>query len=209
MDTELINIFDDNKKQIGVATRKDVHTFGYWHESFHCWFIGREKENDYIYLQLRSEVKSDYPNLLDITAAGHIMSNETVTDGIREIKEEIGIDLTIDELESLGVVDYVVINDNFIDKELASVYLYRYNSTFDEFILQKEEVSGIFKAEFNDFCALWYGEKSHINVEGFIIDPKGNRVMANKVVGEKEFVPHEKSFYQTIVKLISEKLNGE
>ncbi|WP_332455162.1 hypothetical protein [Paenibacillus crassostreae] len=67
-------------------------------------------------------------------------------------------------------------------------------------------MSGIFKAEFNDFYALWFGEKSQINVQGFIIDCNGNRVMENKVVGEKQFVPHEKSFYQTIVKLISEKL---
>ncbi|WP_332455163.1 hypothetical protein [Paenibacillus crassostreae] len=117
MDTELLNIFDDNKKQMGVATRKEVHTLGYWHESFHCWFVGREMEKNYIYLQLRIEMKSDYLNLLDITAAGHIMSDESVSDGIREIKEEIGIDLTIDELEPLGVVDYEVINGNFIDKE--------------------------------------------------------------------------------------------
>jgi isopentenyldiphosphate isomerase len=206
MDTEMLNIFDDNKKHIGVATRKEVHAFGYWHESFHCWFVGKEKEKYYIYLQLRSEMKNDYPNLLDITAAGHIMSDETVFDGIREIKEEIGIDLTIDELEPLGVVDYIVVNDNFIDKEMANVYFYRYNFSFDEFILQKEEVSGVFKADFDDFYALWFGKVHQIKVQGFIIDNDGNRVMVNNVVGDKQFVPHKKSFYQTIVNLIREKL---
>jgi len=153
----MLKIFDDNRNQIGVATREEVHRSGYWHEAFHCWFISREEEKDYIYLQLRSDIKKDYPNMLDITAAGHILAHETVLDGIREIKEEIGIEVCINELESLGVVDYIVEKKNFIDKELANVFLYSYKNTFEDFKLQEEEVSGIFKAEFDDFFELWQG----------------------------------------------------
>lgn len=54
---EKLRIFDENKKQIGVASRSDVHRNGYWHEVFHCWFIINERGMDYIYLQLRSENK--------------------------------------------------------------------------------------------------------------------------------------------------------
>lgn len=90
MELELLKIFGDDRNQIGVASRKDVHRLGYWHEAFHCWFVSNEKGIDYIYLQLRSNSKKDYPNLLDITAAGHLLANETVRDGVREIKEEIG-----------------------------------------------------------------------------------------------------------------------
>jgi isopentenyldiphosphate isomerase len=90
---EKIKIFDDNKNLIGEASRSDVHRIGYWHEAFHCWFISNEKGNDYIYLQLSSKNKKDYPNLFDITAAGHLLADETVEDGVRESKEEIGIDV--------------------------------------------------------------------------------------------------------------------
>lgn len=70
MENEMLKIFDENKHQIGIATREEVHRLGHWHEAFHCWFVSREEEKDYIYLQLRSDMKKDYPSLLDITAAG-------------------------------------------------------------------------------------------------------------------------------------------
>lgn len=96
--SERLKIFDEDRFQIGIATRDEVHRFGFWHETFHCWFVSEEAGTYYIYLQLRSATKKDYPNLLDITAAGHLLADETVQDGIREIKEEIGIDLTIEDL---------------------------------------------------------------------------------------------------------------
>lgn len=206
MENEMLKIFDENKHQIGIATREEVHRLGHWHEAFHCWFVSREEEKDYIYLQLRSDMKKDYPSLLDITAAGHLLAQETVLDGIREIKEEIGIDVSINELESLGVINYCVVKENFIDKEIAYVFLYRYNNTFEEFTLQKEEVSGMLKTEFDDFYELWTGDLEQISVKGFKIDSGGNRVLVDKIVERNQFVPHEISFYQSVVKLIKEKI---
>lgn len=206
MKNEQLKIFDHNRNQIGVATRDEVHRVGYWHEAFHCWVVGKEGEKDYIYLQLRSEEKKDYPNLLDITAAGHLLADETIVDGVRELKEEIGIDVVIQELEPLGVVDYSVVKENFIDREIAHVFLYRYHHNSGEFILQKEEVSGMLKAEFKDFYRLWLGEIEQIRVQGFEIDKMNQKVMVDSWVGRKDFVPHELSFYQEIVTLLKEKI---
>src|SRR5690625_3509946 len=74
---EMLNIFDDHKQPIGVATREEVHRMGYWHETFHCWFITLEGNQEYIDFQLRSPQKQDYPNLLDITAAGHLTDRKS------------------------------------------------------------------------------------------------------------------------------------
>jgi isopentenyldiphosphate isomerase len=68
VENEKLKIFDEHRTQIGVATREEVHRIGHWHETFHCWLISKEGEIDYIYLQIRSDEKKDYPNLLDITA---------------------------------------------------------------------------------------------------------------------------------------------
>jgi len=208
MDAEQLKIFDNDRNQIGVATREEVHRLGHWHEAFHCWFVSREHGIDYIYLQLRSDRKKDYPNLFDITAAGHLLAHETVHDGIREIKEEIGIDVAYDELVSLGIMKYCVIRQNFIDKEIAHVFLYQKNTAFEDFTLQLEEVSGMVRAEFHDFYELWAGQKEEISVKGFEMNKDGKKVQVDKKVGKNQFVPHESSFYASIVTSIKEKMNG-
>ncbi|MGM7723683.1 NUDIX hydrolase [Metabacillus sp. Hm71] len=206
MELEQLKIFDDDRNQIGVASRKDVHRIGYWHEAFHCWFISKEEGTDYIYLQHRSETKKDYPNLLDITAAGHLLADETVKDGIREIKEEIGIDVLYDELVPLGIIHYCVIKENFIDKELANAFLYISDHTFDDFTLQAEEVSGIVKATFNDFAKLWLGEKETIKVKGFKQNKAGDKILIEENVGRDKFVPHQPSYYKSIILKIIERI---
>ncbi len=200
----MLRIYDDQKNDIGVATRSEVHRKGYWHEAFHCWLTSYEQDTVYLYLQLRSKRKKDYPNLLDITAAGHLVAHETVEDGIREIKEEIGIDVSFDELIKLGVLDYCVIQEDFIDKELANVFLHKTNKTFDDFILQLEEVSGMVKVKVNDFADLWYGVKEKINMKGFEINEHGERITINEFVSRERFVPHQISFYKEVIQKIQE-----
>ncbi|RFB17177.1 NUDIX domain-containing protein [Bacillus sp. HNG] len=201
---ERIKIFDDHKNLIGVASRSDVHRIGYWHEVFHCWFIRNEEGIDYIYLQLRSKNKKDYPNLLDITAAGHLLADETVEDGVREIKEELGIDVAFEELIKLGVLDYSVVQEDFIDKELANVFLYKSKNDLDDFTLQVEEVSGIVKATFIDFSQLWFGEKDEIEISGFEIKNDGKKKKINEKVNRDRFVPHQVSFYKEVIRKIHE-----
>lgn len=201
----MLRIFDENRLPIGVATRDQVHKLGLWHETFHCWFIGKDSGENYLYFQLRSPVKKDYPNLLDITAAGHILAHETIDDGVREVKEEIGIDVSAKDLVSLGVIDYCVTTADFIDQELANVFLYEYDkNTFDDFTLQAEEVSGIFKVEITSFEKLLLGMLAEVTIEGFELDMNGEKVWTNRIVNKNSFVPHENSYYGSILKSIKQ-----
>lgn len=207
MENELLKIFDQNKNPIGVATRKDVHRFGYWHEAFHCWFVSNESGVDYIYLQIRSENKKDYPNLIDITAAGHLLATETVEDGVREIKEELGIEVDYSELFSLGTIHYSVKRETFIDNEIAHVFLYKSEHEFTDYLLQKEEVSGIVKAKLIDFSQLWSGEKSDVLIDGFEVDHDGRQSFFCKKVKKSAFVPHETSYYESIISGITSNIH--
>ncbi|MDX8362601.1 MULTISPECIES: NUDIX hydrolase [Bacillaceae] len=203
MEKELIKVFDESQNECGVATRDEVHKFGYWHETFHCWFISKDNGKDYIYFQKRSAIKKDYPNLLDITAAGHILANETMSDGVREVHEELGIQVTMEELVSLGIFKYCVIHEQLVDKEIANVFLFDYKSNMENFKLQKEEVSGIVKADFNHFSELWLGGRTHLNIVGFEIDENGRRLPIDQIVSKAEFVPHEQVYYESIISKIN------
>lgn len=203
METEMLNIFDENRNQIGVASREEVHIKGLWHETFHCWFIDRQEEKEYIYFQYRSKDKKDYPGLLDITAAGHLMSHESVMDGLREVEEELGIQVDFTDLVPLGVIDYMAEKENFIDKELANVFLYHSGHTLEEFKPQLEEVTGIYRIDLEDFHELWFEGRDHIQAEGFQIE-RDERVTSSIKVCKDDFVPHEDYYYRRVLHSIRE-----
>lgn len=206
MESELLKIFDDQRNEIGVATREEVHQVGHWHETFHCWFISNEEGKNSIYLQIRSDLKKDYPGLLDITAAGHLLSTEKVLDGTREVKEELGIDISFKELIPLGIIGYQNTTGKLIDKEFAHTFLYRCSQRSKDFVLQTEEVSGIVRADFEQFAALWLNEIDEVEIEGFEIGAEDQRISIKKVVTKKNFVPHEKDYYLAIINGIRESL---
>ncbi|MET3695887.1 isopentenyldiphosphate isomerase [Bacillus oleivorans] len=199
MESEWLTIFDDNMKPNGKATREEVHQKGYWHETFHCWFIRKEEEKTYIYFQIRSEYKKDYPNLLDITAAGHILSHETVLDGVREVKEELGIDISMDELVPLGVIPYSVDNNDIIDREMAHVFIYESIQAWNDFKLQKEEVSGILKIELSSFYKLWFGGKQYVPAFGFVVNQTGEKEIVKKLLTKADFVQHEDFYFKKVL----------
>ena len=203
---ELLKIFDEQKNQIGIASRDKVHEKGLWHEVFQCWLVSREQENAIIYLQLRSEQKKDHPALFDITAAGHLLSDETVEDGIRELSEELGIEVAFNNLISLGVIPYCMKKENFIDNEFANVFLYLQREPFEQFDLQREEVAGIVKVPFNDFKALWYDDVLSIEVNGFQVGSDGQKQSLKKVIKKGDFVPHPTAYYVTVIERIEQKL---
>lgn len=202
MESERLRIFDGGHQELGTASREDVHKHGYWHETFHCWLLKREENTDYIYFQIRSRTKKDFPNLLDITAAGHLLADETAQDGIREVNEELGLNVTIEDVQQLDVIEDPIELDGFTDREFAHVYVYKTEENID-FTLQQEEVSGIVRAPFAHFQSLCLGFASSIEVEGFCVKEAGHREAVRKSVSKKEFVPHSDTYWRRVAEAIS------
>ncbi len=96
-ESELIDRVDKSDKVIGQVVRSDAHQKGWWHRSAHIWVYSPSGK---VLIQRRSKDKRDSPNLLDISAAGHLKSGESAVEGAHsEILEEIGIDVPIEKLE--------------------------------------------------------------------------------------------------------------
>ncbi|PKG24004.1 NUDIX hydrolase [Niallia nealsonii] len=206
MEQELITIYDENLTELGTRSRKEIHKKGYWHKTFHCWILLKEKEQYSIYLQLRSEHKKDYPYLFDITAAGHLMAHETVEDGIREVKEELGIAIKYEDLISLGVVKNTIRTSTIIDNEFSYLYLYILEEE-PPFFLQEEEVAGIVKGDFANFYQLCMKEQKSMEVKGFTISAKKQTENIEEWIDKSKFVPHEEAYFQKTALLIKQYLD--
>lgn len=198
MNEELIMACKEDGTPIGIETREEVHKKGLWHETFHCWILEIKDGKPYIHLQLRSSDKKDFPNLLDISAAGHILAHESIEDGVREIEEELGIHVQFEELVSLGIIkDQLVVND-FIDNECCHVFLYKTMQNLDgAYRFQKEEVAGMSKFAFQDFYDLCTGTTERI------------QSVRELSITLSDIVPHGPSYLERVVRGIQYVLEKE
>jgi isopentenyldiphosphate isomerase len=205
---EKLAIFDEEYNRVGERTRTEVHALGFWHETFHCWLAHFDDAESkiYIYFQLRSERKKDYPGLLDITAAGHILSQETIEDGVREIQEELGLDIPYNDLISAGIIKEELNGTEMVDRELANVYLYTKPVSFQNFSLQTDELSGIFRTGLEEAEQLFKQEREEISLEGFITDENSKIIYTNRSATIKDFVAHPLSYFVEVTNRIKVEL---
>ena len=196
---------DKNRNPLYVKSREAVHRDGDWHETFQCWFIEQVENTYYIYVQKRSANKKDYPSMYDITAAGHLLVDETVEDGVREIKEELGIDVSLDELTFLQAIPNSITLPNLIDNEISLVYLYEVKKPI-RFSFLDEEVEAVMRVKLRDFEKLVYGEVDHVlcqkHEDGVIND-------CYITISMSQMVPHEMNYFKKVMNKINEYVNNK
>lgn len=202
MTKEFFDIFDADMNHMGVAERNEVHQKGYWHKAFHCWFYQIENGVLNVLFQKRQHDKDTHPNLLDITAAGHLTAGERPDEGIREVEEELGIQVQMDELESIGVISASYTGDTFIDNEFCYTYFYHYKEHMEKIIPDPVEVAGIYRIPFHQMEGLYNGSLKSINISGF--EYKNNQLTSLRTDVElKDFVPHPSNYYKVIFDKLS------
>ncbi|PJO44043.1 NUDIX hydrolase, partial [Lysinibacillus xylanilyticus] len=161
---------------------------------------------DYIYFQIRSSQKKDYPGLLDITAAGHLLAVETVESGIREVKEELGLNIDVHEVVKMGMTSCSIVSENMIDNEFCHVYIYPFKHDWESFKLQYEEVSGVVRAKLDEAEAFFLGETATLNIEGYEYFPDGQRAKIVRPVGAAQFVPYRELYVAHVIKFVKDKM---
>ena len=136
---EYIDIVDENDNPIGeIKEKQQAHEDGNFHRTAHVWIIN---DNNELLLQKRSASKKSHPNCWDISGAGHIRAEETVTEGaIRELKEELGVEATEKDLDYIATIKST---KNPKNMEFGYVYLLRCNKKIADYIFEDEEVSEV------------------------------------------------------------------
>lgn len=124
-----------------IATREECHKKGLWHRAVYGFIFN---ENGEVLLQKRSENKKLWPNLWDITAGGHVLAGEFGTQAlIREIKEELGIEVLENEVKYLVGSTSINIQGNIKNNHFNECYIVTKEIDISKIKLQKEEVSDI------------------------------------------------------------------
>lgn len=132
---ELLEYVDvENKEILGIEERENIHNNGLWHREVAIWVLNEKNE---LLLQRRSNKKKQAPNKLSITA-GHIDVNELPENAaIRELGEEVGIKVGINDLIFLGIYK----KDKPDNKCFSYTYLIKTTKKINEMVIQEEEVS--------------------------------------------------------------------
>jgi isopentenyl-diphosphate Delta-isomerase len=126
------------------ASKDDIYAKGLLHAASHVWIWRLHNGVVEILLQKRSETDETWPNLYDISAAGHIDLGEAPTDAaIRETREEIGIHIAESDLHLISVQKvYMTAENGKIENEFQWLYLYEMSGDTD-FTLQVSEVASL------------------------------------------------------------------
>lgn len=161
------------------AEKNDIFEKGLLHGAAHVWIWRKNHGVVEILLQKRSSTKRTWPNLYDISAAGHIdFDEQPLSAALRETKEEIGINIDVSELSLFSVQRvHLIAPDGSIENEFQWLYITQLieNQTFN---LQKIEVDSL------EWIPLATFHSQLIN--------KPNK-----------YVPHGKIYYETVLLAIT------
>jgi isopentenyldiphosphate isomerase len=205
MNEELLDIYDSDMNLLGISSKQQAHQEGLWHKAGHCWII---TEDGNIWLQLRGKDKQLYPNLLDVSCAGHIQIDETPKSGtLREIEEELGVRLKENNLEKM-FTHKLVFDTPYYNREFCHTYLHKTQLKLTDLKLCPVEVDGMFEADIQDLLDLFLGEIKSINATGLIRTAKGLKIQSKKLT-IKDFCPHGDKYYQKVFTTIQRFIDNQ
>lgn len=147
---EFVDILDSKGNYTGnTCLKSKAHRLGLFHPTIHVWCYS---VNGKILLQQRGREKKMYPLKWDVSVAGHIGVGESPEVGaIRETREEIGVQITNEDLEKIGVYKTEKHHsDTLIDCEFKHTFLCPLDENV-ELIKQESEVETLQWLTIKDF----------------------------------------------------------
>jgi len=131
-----------------IATKSQCHKEGLWHRAVYAFIINNEGD---ILLQRRSCNKKRWPDMWDVTVGGHVLTGEFGREAlIREVSEELGLEVSDDEIKYLVGSTSIDTSSAYINKHFNECYIITKNVDLSEIVLQTEEVSEVKFFSLND-----------------------------------------------------------
>ncbi len=135
---ELIDIVDENGNFTGqIMDKEEAHDKNLLHNEVAVFIINDHKQ---VLLQKRSANKRFNPNKWAL-CAGHVDTGESLENAaLRELNEEVGINISINELKPFAEREFTIRDSN---SHITYFYYVKSDLNENEFVIQKEELSEV------------------------------------------------------------------
>ena len=204
-DAEMLSVVEPTGRHVGVAERSEVHRQGLWHEVFHCLLV-RPASPARVVLQRRSDTAKSYPRLLDLSVTGHLQAGESpIVGGLREVAEELGIDVDPSQLISLGrrllADDYGEVRN----REVMHTYLLADDRPLDAFTLDAQHAGGLVEAPVDGLLDVLADPQRRIGVRER--DVAG--VVTERTIGRHDLVTPVDGYWTVVLVMASRMVAGQ
>ncbi|MFF4776290.1 NUDIX domain-containing protein [Microtetraspora fusca] len=184
-----IDIYDDRNKHLGVEDKKTAHERGLWHRTFSCLAINPVTGTVLLQKKAPGRYVFTRPDYADFTVGGHYEAGERIPDGVREIREELGLDIAYGELQPLGIRQTAVTPaPGWVEREFQYWHLLPLDVELEEIPLDDAEVCGIVQVGLDDAIGLAAGDHTEVAARYFI-DTGDGREYLNGTLSRDELVP--------------------
>jgi isopentenyldiphosphate isomerase len=180
---ETLEIWDPSGIPTGqTALKSEVHRQGWFHPTVHIWFYTPTGK---VLLQKRGLEKDTFPGLWDVSVAGHVQAGETPMEAaIREVKEEIGLEITPAALDFLGRFKSEHAHPGgIVDREFQYSYLSQLAVPLATLVPQAGEVEALEEKPLTQFAEEAWG-----------------------LARPGHYVPHSGAYYGEVVRAIKSRL---
>jgi isopentenyldiphosphate isomerase len=203
---EKIDVLDARGLMTGeVVWKSEAHRLGLWHRCFHCWIASPETPSGgpYLFVQRRAAGKETWPDRLDVTVGGHLGAGEEALEGgLREIEEELGLQVAAGDLIPLGTRRAELEIPAGIDREFQEVFLLVRSLSPKDLRLQKEEVAAVALLRLDDIDTV--SEGSEVPAEEWT-DEKTSSISVRLA----DFVPGEDGYLLWAARAARNVLDGK
>jgi isopentenyldiphosphate isomerase len=138
--------------------RAEVHRDGDWHATVHLWVLNSSGE---LLFQKRSDDAELHPGLWDVSAAGHVVGDDSLEVSLeRESLEELGVTVSAKDAEWLFTLQTQLHTETLHERVFQHIYLMHKDIALSELHLQQDEVTAV----------AWH---HHALLERLVQDPAG------------------------------------
>ncbi|MCP4296832.1 MAG: NUDIX domain-containing protein [Proteobacteria bacterium] len=178
--------WDSGLKSGRYVNRTTAHQQGKPHEAVHIWVFTEIEGKPSLLFQQRAQDKPNFPGLLDATVGGHFKAGESLVDVLREAREEINLDVDIEELNFVERHQMVLETDRYKDFEWIDEYFIYRDQPLGEYRFPDGEVIGLAGIYLDDLKELQQNRVEMISVHFLGADQK----TARKQIDRSAIVPH-------------------